>query len=117
MGLNNNISVQDIMQTVYSRHKHTFNLVYGVFSQFQVILTLFALIFFGGLIFMTVWLRIKAQDKDYFSNGHPGSQDMKIFSLWLGSRDIFVEGLQIMLTFAVAAITIIPIMDQVKVLS
>lgn len=117
MGVSNTVSVQDIMQTVYSRHKHTFNLVYGVFSQFQVVLTLFALIFFGGLIFMTIWLRIKAQDSDYFSNGHPGSQDMKIFSLWLGSRDIFVSGLEMMLAFAVAAITIIPIMDQVKGMS
>lgn len=113
MGVINTVSVQDLMQTTYKHHQGTFTLVYGIFSNFQVLITLFALAFFGALIFMTVWMRVKASS-NYFDKGQPGSNDPKIFAMWMGSSDIFTNGLTMMIIFAVAAITILPIMDQIK---
>lgn len=81
-------------------------------SNFQVFVVLFALLYFGAAMFMTVWLRIKATDSAYL-NGQ-GSKDWQIFEMWIGKDRVLKKGLTMIFAFTLFAISAIPVMEQVK---
>lgn len=112
MAVVNLINIIDLMKTLYKNHPHTFSLVYRFLSHFQLIVVLFALFYFGAAIFMTVWLRLKATDTAYLAG--QGSQDMRIFNMWIGDQRILKKGLTVILAFTCFAVAVLPVMEQVR---
>lgn len=162
MALPDGITLVDLARTLAVRHPHLFALVHWFFGGFRWLAALFALFYFGAMVFMTVWTQIHkynqpappgpppvkrytpeaavngrsivtADDENAYGEQYAAYQeatlrynndlkardhayrvDIDAFKWWVGEKDLFVNGVVYLVTYAVLAIVILPIMEQVQ---
>lgn len=155
MALPNNVTLVDLVRTLAARHPHLLSIARFLFGSFRWMSALFALFYFGALIFMTIWTRthpmrnpapIPPQPRPHYTNATGGGAgvitatdqndhqqalmewdarkmqydiDVKkyelqykvetdIFKIWIGEKDLFVQGVKYLTAYLLLAVVILP---------
>lgn len=162
MALPNNVTLVDLVRTLAARHPHLLSIARFLFGSFRWISALFALFYFGALIFMTIWTRthtmrnpapIPPEPRPHYTSKADADADAgvitatnqnvyqqammdwdarkmqydidvkkyelqykietDIFKMWIGEKDLFVQGVKYLTAYLLLAVVILPILDQV----